>query len=51
MVAASKVAIVTGAGTGVAEAVALALFEEGYSVFSRDGAENRWKRLSWLQGT
>ena len=41
-----KVAIVTGAGTGIGKAVALALLKEGYRSRWPGAAGTRWRRRS-----
>ena len=45
-----KVAIVTGAGSGIGKAVALALLKEGYSVALAGRRPTPWSRRSRQQG-
>ena len=44
MAAQNKVAIVTGAGSGIGKAVALAFLKDGYSVAWRADARTRWNK-------
>ena len=50
MDSAGKVAIVTGAGSGIGRATALALLREGYAVVLAGRAPRPWRRPSPWRG-